>query len=115
MRRIKIIIKDFLEKNQDKKIYKFFKFITGHPYITIFIGIIIFTLFFDEYNIINRTKEYIKTKNLKAEVEYYQNKIYEDSIKLHELKTNNNNLTKFAREQYLMKADNEDIFIIKEK
>ena len=31
------------------------------------------------------------------------------------LKTNNENLEKFAREQYLMKKDNEDIFIIVEE
>ncbi len=43
---------------------------------------------------------------------YFTNKIKEDSTKLHELKTDSKNLEKFAREQYLMKKDNEDIFII---
>lgn len=43
---------------------------------------------------------------------YYINKIKEDSSKLYELKTDSKNLEKFAREQYLMKKDNEDIFII---
>jgi cell division protein FtsB len=31
---------------------------------------------------------------------------------LNELRTNRENLEKFAREQYFMKKDNEDIFII---
>ena len=39
-------------------------------------------------------------------------KIEEDRKRIQELKTNNDNLEKFAREQYLMKKDNEDIFII---
>jgi len=43
---------------------------------------------------------------------YYQKKIDDDKRRIQELKTNNDNLEKFAREQYLMKKDNEDIFII---
>jgi len=43
---------------------------------------------------------------------FYEEKITEDRAKLEELKSNPENLEKFAREQYLMKNDNEDIFII---
>jgi cell division protein FtsB len=32
-----------------------------------------------------------------------------------ELQTNDNNLEKFAREQYFMKASDEDVFVIVEK
>ncbi|MDP4187093.1 MAG: septum formation initiator family protein, partial [Bacteroidota bacterium] len=32
-----------------------------------------------------------------------------------ELQTNNENLEKFAREQYLMKKDSEDVFILVKK
>ena len=49
---------------------------------------------------------------LKTEKVFYQKKIKEDSIYLNELKTNKANLEKFAREKYLMKKENEDIFII---
>lgn len=52
--------------------------------------------------------------NLENEKEYYQNKIEQDNKKLNELKTNDENLEKFAREQYLMKKSDEDIFIIDE-
>ena len=34
---------------------------------------------------------------------------------MEELKTNPKNLEKFAREKYLMKKDNEDIFVIVKK
>ena len=34
---------------------------------------------------------------------------------MNELKTNPDNLEKFAREKYLMKKDNEDIFVIVEE
>jgi cell division protein FtsB len=49
---------------------------------------------------------------LLLEKEYYQQKIEEDRRRIDELKTNTENLEKFAREQYLMKKDNEDIFVI---
>jgi cell division protein FtsB len=43
---------------------------------------------------------------------FYSERIREDSARLSELRSDDNNLEKFAREQYLMKKDNEDIFII---
>lgn len=52
--------------------------------------------------------------SLENEKEYYQKKIESDNKKLKELKTNDENLEKFAREQYLMKKSDEDIFIVEE-
>ena len=49
---------------------------------------------------------------LKKEKAYYENKIKEDNRKIQELLGNKENLEKFAREQYLMKKPNEDIFVI---
>lgn len=40
------------------------------------------------------------------------NRVDEDRRKLEELRTSNANLEKFAREQYLMKKADEDLFII---
>lgn len=51
-------------------------------------------------------------KQLENDMEYYRNRIEEDKRKLNELKTNDENLEKFAREQYHMKKEDEDIFII---
>jgi hypothetical protein len=45
---------------------------------------------------------------------YYNERINSDSARLNELLTSPENLEKFAREQYLMKKDKEDIFIIVE-
>jgi len=44
--------------------------------------------------------------------EYFINKIEEDKRKLKELKTDDENLEKFAREQYRMKKADEDLYII---
>ena len=47
-------------------------------------------------------------------VRIYKDVIKTNKQKLNELKSSHQNLEKFAREQYLMKKENEDIFIIKE-
>ena len=52
---------------------------------------------------------------LKKEIQHYQGVIEESKTKLNELQSNEKNLEKFAREQYLMKKDNEDIYIITEE
>ncbi len=51
-------------------------------------------------------------RQLEKDRDYYKERIEEDRRKLNELKTSNDNLEKFAREQYFMKKDNEDIYII---
>lgn len=77
--------------------------------------VIIFTvwlLLFDSNNLIARFKEVRELNNLKRDREYYIKKIEVDKRKLYELKTNNHNLEKFAREQYRMKKSDEDIYIV---
>jgi len=69
-------------------------------------------LLFDQNNLTERSKMNREYNQLMEEKEYYQKKIEEDRKRIEELKTNNDNLEKFAREQYLMKKDNEDIFVI---
>jgi cell division protein DivIC len=68
--------------------------------------------FFDQSNMYDRTQNMGQLHQLEKDKIYFINKIKEDSAKLNELKTDTRNLEKFAREQYLMKKDKEDIFII---
>ncbi len=77
--------------------------------LIIFFGLI---LFFDENNIVERAGNLNQIHQLERDKVYYIDKIKSDSVKLNELKTDSRNLEKFAREQYLMKKKNEDIFII---
>ena len=56
-------------------------------------------------------KEKTKLVNEKA---FYIDKIANDSASLEQLRTNNENLEKFARENYLMKKENEEVFVIVE-
>jgi len=95
-----------------------FKFIEKIPavfrnkYLLTIIIFLIWILLFDSNNLIARYKELRELHKLKIDREYYSKRIEADRQKLHELKTDNNNLEKFAREQYLMKKPDEDLYII---
>jgi len=73
---------------------------------------IVWLTFFDSNNLISRYKELSQLRKLRAEKEFYTEKIASDKQKLYELKTNNYNLEKFAREQYKMKKADEDLYIV---
>lgn len=79
--------------------------------LTVFI-FVIWLVLLDSNNLISRYKEMRELHKLKADREYYINRIEVDKRKLYELKTDNHNLEKFAREQYRMKKPDEDLYII---
>ena len=75
----------------------------------------VWIIFFDGNNLIIRYGMIRDVRQLENDCEYYKERIVTDSIKLDELKSSPELLEKFAREQYLMKKDNEDIFVIVEE
>lgn len=94
-----------------KKILPFVK----NKFILTILIFFIWISFFDRNNLIDRAKELRHLRQLEKDKTYYIERIEKDSKRLEQLKTNNKNLEKFAREQYLMKRDNEDIFVIVEE
>jgi cell division protein FtsB len=54
-------------------------------------------------------------KELQVSKAWYEKEIAKESIEAEQLKTNPATIEKYARENYLMKRDNEDIFLITEK
>ena len=77
--------------------------------LTIFI---IWIVLLDSNNLIDRYRQISELRKLNNDKEYYIKKIEEDRRKLNELKTDNHNLEKFAREQYKMKRKDEDLYIV---
>jgi cell division protein FtsB len=73
---------------------------------------VLWILFFDSNNLIARYRELRNLNKLRADMEYYRNRIEEDNRKLHELRMDSRNLEKYAREQYRMKKADEDLYII---
>ncbi len=83
-----------------------------NKYFLTILVFLIWIILMDSNNLLSRVKEIRELRKLKSDKEYYTNKIEEDQSKLRELKTDNHNLEKFAREQYRMKKPDEDLFIV---
>ena len=75
----------------------------------------IWMLFFDQNNLVDRMRMAAEIRQLEADREYYLEQINKDSTRLHELTTDKDNLEKYAREQFLMKKKNEDVFVVIEE
>jgi cell division protein DivIC len=72
----------------------------------------IWMLFFDQNNLVDRIKMSSEIRQLENDREYYMEQIQKDSTRLDELTTNKENLEKYAREQFLMKKPDEDVFLV---
>ena len=83
-----------------------------NKYFYTILGFLVWMLFFDKNNFIYQAKLSSDLNNLKNEKEYYLSEIESNNAATKELLTNIITLEKFAREKYLMKRDNEDIYII---
>lgn len=83
-----------------------------NKYLLTLIIFLVWLLLLDSNNLIARYKEMRELHKLRIDREYYIKRIEVDKRKLYELKTDNHNLEKFAREQYRMKKPDEDLYII---
>lgn len=84
-------------------------------YLGIVLFFVIWMLFFDEFNWVRIRRDKLKLDALKKEAEYLEQKIETDKSRLKALRTDTSELEKFAREKYLMKKENEDVYVIIEK
>ena len=86
-----------------------------NKYLILFLLFILWVIFIDDYNLINQSKIKNTVDDLKSQKEFYITEIKSDSTELHKLQNDPAEQEKFAREKFLMKKENEDIFIIREK
>lgn len=75
-------------------------------------GFGIFMVFIDDNSIYDNFQYSFKIRELNKEINYYKGVIEESKDKLNELNSSPENLEKFAREQFLMKKANEDIYLV---
>lgn len=80
--------------------------------LLIILVIIMFSFFVTDSNIFARFSYDAKIMELNGQIEHYRNKTIEDKQKLEELQSDKDRIEKFARENYLMKKENEDVFIL---
>ena len=68
--------------------------------------------FLDENSFMHRIKLDMQMSDLQSEIKKYTDRTEADTKLLNELKRNPQSIRKFAREQYFMKDDDEDIFVL---
>ncbi len=87
-----------------------------NKYLLTAIGFTVWILFFDARDFItSHFRERYELLKLQQSEKYYEQQIAANKQELQKLKTNPVVLEKNARERYLMKRDNEDLFRIKEE
>lgn len=96
-----------------KKLGRFGKIIRN-KYLLVIIALAVWLLFFDKNDLFSQYARRAEVKKLEADVDYYRSEIERNQKEMEELQSNPKLLEKFAREHYLMKRDNEDIFILVE-
>ena len=96
------------------KLMTVWNYIRKHKYLITIVSFLVIIVFLDENSLIQRNKHREEINALTSEIEKYRKQFEEDTRKLKELTSNPEALEKIAREKYLMKKPNEDIFIFEE-
>jgi len=86
-----------------------------NKYLITFVIFLIWIFFIDTFDIITQLRMNNEFKQLKEQQEFYKAEIEKDSIKVYNLNNNPEEQERFARERFLMKKDNEDVFIVRDK
>lgn len=76
---------------------------------------LVWITFFDQNNLITQIQYRFELMKLEEEREFYQEELKVIQEDLKDLQSNPKSLEKFAREKYLMKKDNEELFVIVEE
>jgi cell division protein DivIC len=76
---------------------------------------VVIMLFLDKNDVFTQLARVRELRELKQSKEYYSTQIASERKELEALKNNPATLEKYAREKYLMKRDDEELFIIPQK
>ncbi|MFD0964040.1 FtsB family cell division protein [Pseudofulvibacter geojedonensis] len=95
---------------QKIKQHKYLKYLIN-PYILVLIGFVIWMLFIDDNSYLFHRELDAVIDEKKSEIKLYQTEIDKDKKSIKKLE-NSDQLENFAREEYYMKKENEEIYII---
>lgn len=97
-----------------KKLFNRVLLFIKNKYFLAVLFLIVWLAFFDRNDLLSQYRLRNKVKELEVEKSYFTSEINKNREDLHDLKTNKASLEKFAREKYLMKREDEDIFVLVE-
>ncbi len=85
--------------------------IAKNKYFLTIIGLLVWLIFFDKNDAFTQYELIQKCQKLEKDKDYYLAEIENNKANLKELRTNKKSLETFSREKYLMKKENEDVFV----
>ena len=98
-----------------KEIFRLVTPLLKNRYVLTFLVFLTWIGFFDQNNLLERNKLANRIDELEQQKVHYQEEIKQNKQRIKELQSNPENLEKFAREQYLMKKPDEEIFVVTTK
>lgn len=84
----------------------------NNRYVYATLAFLVIILFVDQFNLFEQIRLHKSLKDQKQQIEYYENEIAKNKQYLDDLQNDTATMEKVAREQYLMKRDNEIIYLI---
>lgn len=95
-----------------KKIYRILSGNFTKVQLLAILAVSVYAFLLSESNIFTLWQYDAEIRELNGQIEHYKEQSAADTQKLEELEADKDQIEKFARENYLMKKDGEDIFII---
>lgn len=93
------------------KLASLWDFVRRRKYLITLLAFGVIIVFLDENSIIRRLGYYREESLLRSEIEKYRKEYEENTERLNELDIDSGAIERIAREKYLMKKPNEDIFV----
>lgn len=90
-----------------KKLIRFFK----NKFVITSLVFIVWIVFFDQASIPRIIRQRTNNNKVRKEIKLIDQKTIETENQIKVFKTNKDSIEKYARENYYMKRDNEDIYI----
>ncbi len=84
----------------------------GNMYFLAAAVFVVWMMFFDRNDLMSQYEYYSQRNKLREERDFYIRETEKVRKDLNELTTDRGKLEKFAREKYLMRKDNEDVYVI---
>ncbi|NHA07911.1 septum formation initiator family protein [Mucilaginibacter sp. HC2] len=83
-----------------------------NKFFLVTMAFLVWMIFFDKNDLFSQYEYRKQVNKLKQERDFYKKETDQVTKELDELTSNPQKLEKFAREKYLMKKDNEDVYVI---
>lgn len=94
------------------KLQTVWAFIRNHKYACVTFAFLLIIGVVDENSLLSRYHNLKQIREMRAEIRNYTEKYEYDTERLNEMNTQPDAVKRIAREQYFMKTEDEDIFVI---